>query len=185
MNEPKISITVMPGAQMNGYVKEQHNYFGTVQQITMQEAPDSPLADASDAEVDEEGDGDDSSLQNKIAACFTQGLLDVNEPSQLYFLLLAMQARRLLESTEIASFVRLVIEAYPQIIRKGDEEKKITEALYNMNRKSSESFDTYVKDQSSMIQYIETMYPKKVDGGRRKECEAAVSLATKLHMALK
>ncbi|MDE5739198.1 MAG: hypothetical protein K2H92_02660 [Bacteroidaceae bacterium] len=34
MNEPKINITVMPGAQMNGYVKEQHNYFGTVQRIT-------------------------------------------------------------------------------------------------------------------------------------------------------
>jgi len=34
MNEPQINITVMPGAQMNGFVKEQHNYFGTVQQIT-------------------------------------------------------------------------------------------------------------------------------------------------------
>ncbi len=33
MNEPKISITVMPGAQMNGYVKEQHNYFAPVRQI--------------------------------------------------------------------------------------------------------------------------------------------------------
>lgn len=33
MNEPKVNITVMPGAQMNGYVKEQHNYFGTIQQV--------------------------------------------------------------------------------------------------------------------------------------------------------
>ena len=33
MNEPKINITVMPGAQMNGYVKEQNNYFGNVQKI--------------------------------------------------------------------------------------------------------------------------------------------------------
>ena len=32
MNDSKINITVMPGAQMNGYVKEQHNYFGTVNQ---------------------------------------------------------------------------------------------------------------------------------------------------------
>lgn len=39
MNEPKINITVMPGAQMNGYVKEQHNYFGTVQQITNEGKP--------------------------------------------------------------------------------------------------------------------------------------------------
>ncbi len=33
MNDPKVNITVMPGAQMNGYVKEQNNYFGTVQQL--------------------------------------------------------------------------------------------------------------------------------------------------------
>lgn len=33
MNEPKININVMPGAQMNGYVKEQNNYFGNVQKI--------------------------------------------------------------------------------------------------------------------------------------------------------
>lgn len=33
MNEPQINITVMPGAQMNGYVKEQNNYFGNVQKI--------------------------------------------------------------------------------------------------------------------------------------------------------
>lgn len=37
MDEPKINITVMPGAQMNGYVKEQHNYFGTVQHIMSSE----------------------------------------------------------------------------------------------------------------------------------------------------
>lgn len=33
MNEPQININVMPGAQMNGYVKEQNNYFGNVQKI--------------------------------------------------------------------------------------------------------------------------------------------------------
>jgi hypothetical protein len=33
MNGPKININVMPGAQMNGYVKEQNNYFGNVQKI--------------------------------------------------------------------------------------------------------------------------------------------------------
>ena len=38
MNEPKVNITVMPGAQMNGYVKEQHNYFGNVLQMNGTEA---------------------------------------------------------------------------------------------------------------------------------------------------
>lgn len=46
MNEPKININVMPGAQMNGYVKEQHNYFGNVQKLTGSEVKDNPVADA-------------------------------------------------------------------------------------------------------------------------------------------
>lgn len=53
MNEPKITINVMPGAQMNGYVKEQHNYFGTVQQISNCEAKNGS-GDAEEAEVLEE-----------------------------------------------------------------------------------------------------------------------------------
>lgn len=50
MNEPKITINVMPGAQMNGYVKEQHNYFGTVQTINC----DGNMNNAEEAEVVEE-----------------------------------------------------------------------------------------------------------------------------------
>lgn len=53
MSEPKITINVMPGAQMNGYVKEQHNYFGTVQQISCCEAKNGS-DDAEEAEVVEE-----------------------------------------------------------------------------------------------------------------------------------
>lgn len=46
MNEPKININVMPGAQMNGYVKEQHNYFGTVQKLAVNEDKEHSVADA-------------------------------------------------------------------------------------------------------------------------------------------
>ena len=46
MNEPKININVMPGAQMNGYVKEQHNYFGNVQKLNGSEVKDNPVVDA-------------------------------------------------------------------------------------------------------------------------------------------
>ena len=53
MNEPKITINVMPGAQMNGYVNEQHNYFGTVQQISSNETQKG-TEDAEEAEVVEE-----------------------------------------------------------------------------------------------------------------------------------
>lgn len=37
----------MPGAQMNGYVKEQHNYFGSVQKIeSSDDVKATPIADA-------------------------------------------------------------------------------------------------------------------------------------------
>ena len=64
MNEPKITINVMPGAQMNGYVKEQHNYFGTVQQISSNEAQKG-TEDAEEAEVLEEL-GDESTNSERI-----------------------------------------------------------------------------------------------------------------------
>lgn len=46
MNEPKININVMPGAQMNGYVKEQHNYFGNVQKLESGKANAAPVVGA-------------------------------------------------------------------------------------------------------------------------------------------
>ena len=47
MNEPKININVMPGAQMNGYVKEQNNYFGNVQKIERcDDVKTNPIVDA-------------------------------------------------------------------------------------------------------------------------------------------
>ena len=62
MSEPKIIINVMPGAQMNGYVKEQHNYFGTVQQISS----DGNIKESDDAEVVEEvKDSEESSINQQ------------------------------------------------------------------------------------------------------------------------
>lgn len=54
MNEPKININVMPGAQMNGYVKEQNNYFGNVQKIESgSEAETNPIVDAEEVKTAE------------------------------------------------------------------------------------------------------------------------------------
>ncbi len=54
MNEPKINISVMPGAQMNGYVKEQNNYFGNVQKIESgSEAETNPIVDAEEVKTTE------------------------------------------------------------------------------------------------------------------------------------
>ena len=52
MNEPKININVMPGAQMNGYVKEQHNYFGNVQKIeSSDDVKATPIAEAEEVKT--------------------------------------------------------------------------------------------------------------------------------------
>jgi FMN phosphatase YigB (HAD superfamily) len=52
MNEPKININVMPGAQMNGYVKEQNNYFGNVQKIeSSSEVKDNPIVDVEEVKT--------------------------------------------------------------------------------------------------------------------------------------
>ncbi len=56
MNEPKININVMPGAQMNGYVKEQHNYFGTIQNIEHRKAEPTPAVN--------QGEKDNASMVN-------------------------------------------------------------------------------------------------------------------------
>lgn len=58
MNGPIINITVMPGAQMNGYVKEQHNYFGTVQRTESAE------------KVKEETDERQQDIINKLTPLF-------------------------------------------------------------------------------------------------------------------
>ena len=55
MNDSTININVMPGAQINGYVKEQNNYFGNVQIIGSSEVKANTIVDAEeDAEEDDE-----------------------------------------------------------------------------------------------------------------------------------
>lgn len=123
-------------------------------------------------------------LNQKIVMIFTDGIISVDEPSHLYFLLLAMWARRLLQSKEIPAFVRMVEKAYPIYFNERTIEKVIM-SLQNMNGKADQYFDEFVKDQATMVEYIDMMYPKKNNGERRKDCERAVTLANNLFLALK
>lgn len=122
---------------------------------------------------------------SKIVMLFSDGTLNVDEPSQLYFLMLAMWARRLLQSKEITSFVRMVGDAYPTLFNTKRTTKRAIMSLQNMNTKTNKYFDVLVKDQATMIEYIDLMYPKTKKGKRRKECERAVNLATQLFLKLK
>jgi hypothetical protein len=49
MNDPTININVMPGAQMNGYVNEQNNYFGNVLKIAGREDEANSTIEAEEA----------------------------------------------------------------------------------------------------------------------------------------
>lgn len=124
-------------------------------------------------------------VNQKIVMIFTDKLLSADEPSHLYFLLLAMWARRLLQNKEIPAFVRMVGEAYPDLFNEERTIEKVIMSLQNMNGKADQYFDEFVKDQSSMIDYIDMMYPKKSNGERRRDCERAVTLANNLFLALK
>lgn len=124
-------------------------------------------------------------MNQKIVMIFTNGILSVNEPSHLYFLLLAMWARRLLQSKEIPAFVRMVGEAYPVYFNEERTIEKVIMSLQNMNGKAGHYFDEFVKDQATMVEYIDMMYPKKSNGERRKDCERAVTLANNLFLELK
>ena len=130
---------------------------------------------------------DSTCTGEKIVAFFNEGTLKIDKPHQLYFLLLAMWARRLLSSKEIPAFVRKVREFYPSLYEEQDitAQAKIVMSLQNMNGKANKYFDEVIKDQSTMIEYIDLMYPKKNNGERRKECQSAVELANKLFLGLK
>lgn len=185
MDEPKITITVMPGAQMNGYVKEQSNYFGPVQQVVREKASAAFIADAEEAEIVEEGEGRaPSPVEQKIEACFAQGLVNEADTSRLYFLLLSMWARRLLQSKEIPAFVRMVGEVHPALFADGRTAEKVITDLQNMNKKAKGFFDERVKDQGTLIDFVDDMYAKKRNGERSKYGEEAVELAKKLFLAM-
>ena len=142
-------------------------------------------ADADEAEVVEEADAQPRTTEQKVAACFATGLLSVEDTSRLYFLLLAMWARRLLQSKELPAFVRMVAEAYPALLKDGRTEGKVVTDLQNMNKKAVHFFDKVVKDQGSLVEFVDEMYPKRKNGERSKYGEEAVALANKLFLVMK
>ena len=132
------------------------------------------------SEIDSSND-----VSEKIIAFFSDGILKVDEPSLLYFLMLAMWARRLLPNKEIPAFVRMVGDAYPSLFDAEHTQDRIIMSLQNMNNKTCKYFPDIIKDQATMIEYIDLMYPKTKNGSRRKECERAINLATYLFLKLK
>ena len=156
----------------NANVEQQHNYYGG--------KADAPKGVE---EIVEESEA--PSLHQKIASCFTDGLLNVEDTSRLYFLLLVMWAQRLLQSKEIPAFVRMVGEAHPALFEGGRTQEKVITDLQNMNKKAKGFFDERVRDHSSLIAFVDEMYRKKKSGQRSKYGEEAVTLTNRLFLAMK
>ena len=162
------------------------NVFGdVVQHKEVHIHPEKKTSYAEEAEVVEEVDAQPRTTEQKVAACFTAGLLSVEDTSRLYFLLLAMWARRQLQSKELPAFVRMVAEAYPALLEDGRTQEKVITDLQNMNKKATHFFDKAVRDQASLIDFVDEMYPKRKNGERSKYGEEAVTLANQLFLAMK
>ena len=96
-----------------------------------------------------------------------------------------MWARRLLQSKELPAFVRMVADAYPALLEDGRTQEKVVTDLQNMNKKATHFFDKVVKDQASLVDFVDEMYPKRKNGERSKYGEEAVTLANQLFLAMK
>lgn len=131
-------------------------------------------------------DVQEDELSAKIASCFEKKIIDVKPYGNLFYLLLAMQARRILKPEDsIPRFVGLVSDAYPSLIRDGRTKKNYINGIRNVNKKSHHYYQTSVSDQSSMIKFVEEMFPKKTNGEMRKDGISALELTKKLFFQLK
>ena len=131
-------------------------------------------------------DVQEDELSAKIASCFEKKIIDVKPYGNLFYLLLAMQARRILKPEDsIPRFVGLVSDAYPSLIRDGRTKQNYIDGIRNMNKKSHHYYQTSVSDQSSMIKFVEEMFPKKTNGEMRKDGISALELTKKLFLQLK
>ena len=119
-------------------------------------------------------------LGGQIAALFEDGVLSAERPNELYFLLLALQARHRLGTRSVPEFVRMVAEAYPRLAADEDSLKHIVFSMNNMNRKNPMHFDLVVRDQASLVEYINKMYARARAAG-----EQASRLATELYLRLR
>lgn len=130
-------------------------------------------------------DEDITPKMNPIEACFEEILLSREDCWQLYFLMLAMYARKIYTDKHVKNFIPFLKEQYPKILEFYDkkDENKLNTSLYNMNRRTAHSFYDDVKDEASMLKYIDEMFKgenKKTIGSRDKAKDIALKLFLRL-----
>ena len=128
-----------------------------------------------------------NTLSLTISSCFVPDLLNKNNPNLLYLLLLAMFARRLYKDYSISKFVDYVSLVYPDLYKYYSEKEtkdrqNIIDAINNLKKKAQNKFEIVVKDQASLLNYVDELYKPNKDGSRSKDGKAARLLAIELFL---
>lgn len=119
--------------------------------------------------------------QNPVAACFEEGVMNQEKPHLLFMMLLVLRAKRKWTGQEIPAFYDWVKENYPNLEDYyGKTRDQIVWNMQKLSERATHYFYDKVKDQASLLDFIDELYAKKKDGERRKECIDAQSLAQKL-----
>ena len=122
----------------------------------------------------------------KVTACFEHGLLTAGKPyNQLFCLMAAMMARRILTDTSVPAFVRMVAASCPALLQNGATEENYIGAINDLTQKSRYSFANYITDQKTMTDFIKSCYPLTSTGKERKDSLLMVAKTNDIFLFLK
>ena len=122
----------------------------------------------------------------KVTACFEHGLLTAGKPyNQLFCLMAAMMARRILTDTSVPAFVRMVAASCPALLQNGPTEENYIGAINDLTQKSRYSFANYITDQKTMTDFIKSCYPLTSTGKERKDSLLMVAKTNDIFLFLK
>lgn len=125
---------------------------------------------------------DEPMLMHQIADCFIDGTIAVSPLNQLLALYAALLARRRLtkEQKEVKAFVNFVVSAYPSLISEERTIEKYVRALYDLTSKCKYKCNQYIRDQATMVEYVNGCYKQKQKNKKSKACSAMITLAMTL-----
>ena len=122
----------------------------------------------------------------RVAACFEQGLLTVGKLyNKLFCLMAAMMARHILEDKSVPAFVRMVSASNPALIQDGVTEENYIGAINDLTQKSRYNFGNYITDQKTMIDFVKSCYPPTSTGKERKDSQQMVAKTNEIFLFLK
>ena len=122
----------------------------------------------------------------KVTACFEHGLLTAGKPyNQLFCLMAAMMARRILTDTSVPAFVRMVSASYPALFQDGVTAENYIGAINDLTQKSRYNFSNYITDQKTMIDFVKSCYPTTSTGKERKDSQLMVAKTNEIFLFLK